>query len=219
MMTPFEKAVQYENAGEYGKALELLRQCLSEDGHDKGNLYFHCGWCLENDRSGDRSMAVRFYDQASGEAASVLVRVNGSFRAGWILLQEKDYGKAAAAFKQAISIAEQMYLDHDLYHQAAFWYAVCLEHLGQYIEAAVRYAAVQRLSASLAPESRYREIICHNQVGRYEAALRVCRSFPEHAPDGFDSNRYAELRELVKNEESLLLRCLSEDQSFTEESR
>jgi tetratricopeptide (TPR) repeat protein len=219
MTTLFEAALQHENAGEYEKALDYLRQCQSELSHDRGDLAFHIGWCLENDRDGDRAEVLRYYEQASGEASSVEVRVNGSFRAGWVLMRDKDYGKAAAAFKKAISIAEQMHLDHDLYHQTVFWYALCLEHLGQYLEAAQRYGAVQRLSASLAPEAGYRELLCHNQVGRYDESLRVCGTFPVQSPGGFDPRRYAELYELVKKEENLLQRCLAEDHAARGGSR
>ncbi len=219
MTTLFEAALQHENAGEYEKALDYLRQCQSEQGHDRGDLAFHIGWCLENDRDGDRAEVLRYYEQASGEASSVEVRVNGSFRAGWVLMRDKDYGKAAAAFKKAIFIAEQIHLDHDLYHQTVFWYALCLEHLGQYLEAAQRYGAVQRLSASLAPEAGYRELLCHNQVGRYDESLRVCGTFPVQAPGGFDPRRYAELYELVKKEENLLHQCLAEDHAAQGGSR
>jgi tetratricopeptide (TPR) repeat protein len=211
MTTLFEAALQHENAGEYAKALDYLRQCQYEQCHDGGDLAFHIGWCLENEREGDREEVLRYYERASSEASSVEVRVNGSFRAGWVLMQEKDYGKAAAAFKKAVSIAEQMHFDHDLYHQAVFWNALCLEHLGQYLEAAQRYGAVQRVSASLAPEAGYRELLCHNQVGRYDESLRVCGTFPVQSPSGFDPRRYAELYELVKKEEHLLHRCLDED--------
>jgi tetratricopeptide (TPR) repeat protein len=211
MTALFEAALQHENAGEFEKALAFLRLCQSEQGHDRGDLAFHVGWCLENDHDGDRAEVLRCYEQASREASSLEVRVNGSFRVGWILMQEKDYGKAAAAFKKAVSIAECSHRDHDLYHQAAFWCALCLEHLGQYLEAAQLYIAVQHLSASLAPEAGYREILCHNQVGRYDESLRVCGSFSAQSPGGFDTRRYAELYELVKKEEILLNRCLAED--------
>jgi tetratricopeptide (TPR) repeat protein len=211
MMTPYEKAVHYEHAGEYEKAFDLFRHCLSEDGHDKGTLNFHCGWCLENIRDGDRNRAVRFYEKASGEAESVLVRVNSSFRAGWIQLQDKEQEKAADAFRNAIDLSVQVNLDHELYHHAVFWYAMCLEHQGRYLEATHQYSVAQRLSATLAPESCYRMIVCCNQVGKFEDALKACGTFPVHVPAGYDPLRYAELAAVVRREETLLLRCLSAD--------
>jgi tetratricopeptide (TPR) repeat protein len=204
----FEAALQHENAGEYEKALEYLKQCQSEQSHDRGDLAFHIGWCLENDRDGDRAEVLRYYERAYSEASSPAVRVNGSFRAGLVLMQNGEYKKAAEAFKKAEDLAEQSHLDHDLCHHVLFWHAVCLEHLGQYLEAARCHGLVQRRSSVLAPESRYREIICHNQVGHFEEALRVCREFPKQGPASFDPQRYAELRNLAKKEAALLVRCL-----------
>jgi tetratricopeptide (TPR) repeat protein len=211
MTTLFEAALQHENASEYEKALDYLRQCQSEQSHDQGDLAFHIGWCLENDRDGDGAEVLRYYEQASSEASSLEVRVNGSFRAGWVLMQKSEYKKAAEAFKKAVDLAEQYHLDHDLCYHALFWLAVSLEHLGQFLEAARCHGLVQRRSSVLAPESRYREILCHNQVGRFEEALRVCREFPKQGPAGFDPHRYAELQGLAKKEEALLVRCLDEE--------
>jgi tetratricopeptide (TPR) repeat protein len=213
MTTLFEAALRHEKAGEYDKALDYLRQCQSELSHDRGDLAFHIGWCLENGRDGDGDEVLRYYEQAFSEASSPVVRVNGSFRAGWVLMQNNEYKKAADAFKKAEDLAEQSHLDHDLCHHVLFWHAVCLEHLGQYLEAARYHDLVQRRSSVLAPESRYREIVCHNQVGHFEEALRVCREFPKQGPAGFDPLRYALLRQQVKKEEVLLLSCIEENLS------
>jgi tetratricopeptide (TPR) repeat protein len=210
MMTLYEKAVQFENAGEFGKAFELLKLCLAGNGHDRGDLAFHMAWCLENDTNGDRSSALQYYEQAFAEARSLAVRVNSAFRSGWVLMQERDHERAEAAFRKAAALAERSHLDNELYHNALFWHAVCLENKGQYLDAVERYRLVQQLSPILAPESRYREILCHNQVGRYEEALALCRACSAQAPAGFDQRRYAELYDLAKKEEALLVRCLGE---------
>ena len=210
-MTPFEKAIQHENSGEYGKARELLEQCAASQCHDEGDLAFHLGWCLENDTNGDRAYVLRLYEQAFAQAPSPVVRVNSAFRSGWVLMQDRDHDRAEASFYKAIELAERMHLDHELYHYSLFWRAVCLENKGQYLKAIESHKLVQRLSLILSPESRYREIICHNQVGRYDAALGACRSFPAHVPDGFDSHRYAVLYDLVKKEEATLISCLGRD--------
>ncbi len=211
MMTPFEKAIHHENAGEYDKAAELLRQCLSERGHDEGEIYFYLGWCLEQDPKGDRAAVVSSYEQAAVKASEVLMRVNAFFRSGWVLLHEREYERAAGSFRRAVDLAARSSLRHDLVHQAIHWSAVCLEQTGQYLEAAACYARVQGLSPLLAPESSYREILCRNQVGQYAEALAVCRSFPGAAPEGFDAARYSELFAKVRQEEALLARCLAEE--------
>jgi tetratricopeptide (TPR) repeat protein len=214
MMTPFGKAIQLENAGEYGKARELLEQCAAVQCHDQGEVFFHIGWCLEQDPQGDRALVVSNYEQAAAKAPTGLTRVNAFFRAGWVLLHEGQYERAEDSFRHAVSLAEQHHPDHELYRQALFWHASCLENLGQYLDAAERHRLVQRLSPTLAPESHYREIICRNQVGRYEDALTLCRAYPAQAPANFDPRRYAELYDLVKTEESLLRRCVGEDQAI-----
>jgi len=211
MTTLFESALRHEIAGEYEKALDYLRQCQSELGHDRGDLAFHLGWCLENIAASDRALVLRYYEQATAESSSDITRVNGAFRAGWVLMQDRDHEKAEAAFRKAIDLAEQSHLNNELYHTALFWHAVCLENRGQYLDAAQRHRLVQQLAPLLAPESRYREIICHNQVGRYDEALAVCRTFPAQAPAGFDPRRFAELYDVTKKEEALLVQCLGED--------
>jgi len=218
-MTLYEKAVQYENAGEFGKAFELLRQCLSARCHDEGEIHFHLGWSLEQDPKGDRAAIVSSYEQAAVKAPAILMRVNAFFRAGWVLLHEREYARAAGSFRCAVDLAERSGLDHDLLPQALHWGAVCLEQTGQYLEAAAHYARVQGLSPLLAPESHYREILCHNQVGQYAEALAVCRSFPGAAPEGFDAARYSELLAQVRKEETLLVRCLAEESAVREDAR
>ena len=208
MTTLFDKAVEQEAAGEFNKALGFLEQCAATQCYDQGDVAFHLGWCLENIADGDRAIVLRYYEQAAAESSSVMTRINGSFRAGWVLMQDRDHERAEAAFRKAVELAERSHLDHELYHYALFWHAVCLENKGQYLDAAESHRLVQRLSPVLAPESRYREIICHSHVGRYEEALGVCRTYPALAPAGFDPRRYAELYDLAKKEEALLVRCL-----------
>ncbi len=198
-------------AGEFSKARELLEQCAAVQCHDQGDLAFHLGWCLENEPDGDRLIVLQHYENALAEATSLIVRVNSAFRSGWVLMQGRDHERAEASFRKAVELAERSHLDHELYYQALFWHAVCLENKGLYLDATQRHKLVQRLSPILAPESLYREIICHNQVGQYEEALMLCRSYLASAPAGFDPRRYVELCDLVRKEEVLLERCLGED--------
>jgi len=213
MKTLFAKAVEHEMAGEFSKARELLEQCAAVQCHDQGDLAFHLGWCLENEPDGDRLSALQHYEQAFAEAPALVTRVNSAFRIGWVLMQDRAHERAESAFRKAVELAERSHLDHQVYHYALFWYAVCLENRGQYLDAVERHRLVQRLSPVLAPESCYREIISHNQVGQYEEALMLCRSYPASAPEGFDPLRYAELYNLAKKEEALLVLCLAEGDS------
>ena len=217
MKSLFQTAVDCEAAGDFGKAYELLTQCLSDKSHDPGEIAFKCGRCLENGTDSDRERAIAYYMQAFEKAAEAVTKGQAAFRAGWLLLQRKNHAKAVEAFKKVIDLVEPFGRDENLRHHALFWYAVSLEHLGRYLEAGHCHDAVKHLSPGLSPESAYRKIICHNHVGNYEAALRECRSFPDQSPQGFDSRRYSELTELIKKEERLLLRCLAEGRSAGEE--
>jgi tetratricopeptide (TPR) repeat protein len=211
MKTLFETALGCEQAGEFDKARHFLEQCAVSECCDKGDLAFHLGWCLENTADSDRSLVLGYYEQAAEEASSDATRTNSLFRYGWVLMQNRNHEMAEVAFRKATDLAERSHLDDELYHTALFWHAVCLEYRGQYIAAAERHRKVRRLSPLLAPESCYREIICHNQVGRYDDALAVCRTFPAQAPAGVDHGRFAELYEAAKKEEALLVRCIDED--------
>jgi tetratricopeptide (TPR) repeat protein len=211
MMTLFTRAVELEKTGEFGKAREFLEQCAAVQCHDRGDVAFHLGWCLENEPDSDRIAVLQHYELAFAEAPALVTRVNSAFRSGWVLMQDRDYERAEVSFRKAVELAERSRLDGELHHHALFWHAVCLENKGQYLDAVQRHRLVKRLSPVLAPESRYREILCHNQVGRYEEALALCRAYPSLAPAGFDPRRYSELYDLAKKEEALLVRCLGGD--------
>lgn len=213
----FQAALDCEAAGEFRKAYELLTQCLSDTGRAPGEIAFHRGWCLENCADADRERAIGFYEQAAEKASDDALKSNACFRSGWLLLQQKEHGKAASSFKKVLDLARQAQIDSDLYHQTLFWYAVCLEHLGRYIEAAHCHDTVRQLSSKLSPESVYRKILCHNQVGNYEAAAAECRWFQRECPEGFSPSRFDQLAELIKKEELLLSRSLKESQPVGEE--
>ncbi len=61
------------------------------------------------------------------------------------------------------------------------------------------------------PESRLREIACLNQIGAYQEALLVCRSFEESPPKDFNRQRYHQLRVLAEQEHKMIEISLSDD--------
>ena len=203
----FDRAVWLEQSGAYSEAFELLEECLREEHPGTGEVLFHIGWCLEH-VSGGSGRAFQSYKDASNSLSPSATRVNCFFRMGWLLLHEKDYATAARMFRRAIDDAERIDLETNLYHNAVYWYAVALENQSLFLNALEGYRLVQRLSAQLNPEARYREMCCLNQVGLFEDALRVCQSFQEEPPAGFAVSRYAELRTLARTEATLLIRCL-----------
>lgn len=212
MNTLFEQALEAERGGRYSDAYRLFQHCLGELDSDPGDVYFHLGWCLEQIRVGDRQEALAYYQLAGELASTPECRINGMFRAAWLLMHEKRYAKAAAMFRLAVDGCEHQHLTTGMYHHAMYWNAVCLESLGLYLEALRWYRSVQKMSAQLDPESRYRQIVCLNQIGSYREALRVCMSFDDSPPAGFDEARYGDLRGSALRERSMLEALLSGDE-------
>ena len=206
----FDSAVMAEREGRYNEALQLFQRCLAEEDCEQGEILFHCGWCTEQEGSDVSGQALRYYELASAESHMPECKLNSFFRAGWLLMHQKEYAKAATVFRYGIDYGELSYHKNEIYNQSAFWYAVCLESLGWYIEAIKWYRLVRVLSPQLDPESRVRELTCLNQIGSYDEALTLCESFDAPPPGGFNVSRYQELRTVISRERNLLQQGLSE---------
>lgn len=209
-MSLYQQALQFEQEGDFARAFNLFYECLCAAEQDRGELLFHCGWCLEQDKERDVRQALSFYREAGEIAGNPVCRMNSLFRAGWLLMHQKEYAEAEEMYRQAVRTpvekgAEQLYI------HAAYWLAVCLEVQGRVLESLQWFRSVQQLSPQLSAEARYREICCLNRIGAYAEALEVCRRFDEPAPPGMDEMRYRELRELAKHERRILESCLTEE--------
>lgn len=209
----FDRALFAERDARYSEAIQLFRTCLAEGEHDGGEVLFHCGWCTEQG-SGNTRDALRYYEMASEEARVPECKLNSFFRSGWLLMHQKEYAQAATAFRRGIDFAELARHKSETYNQSAFWYAVCLESQGWYIDAIKWYRLVRTLSPQLDPESRFRELVCLNHVGSYPEAFSLCQSFDAPPPGGFPAERYSELRASIAREAELLQRCLACQSSF-----
>jgi tetratricopeptide (TPR) repeat protein len=209
--SPHEQALEAERLGQFGQAFRLFQESLEHGEHNDGDTYFHCGWCLEQDEGGDKQDALHFYQKAADLAHSPPCKMNSLFRAGWLLMQAKEYAKAATMFRCAIDYGEMADHRTEIYHDAVFWHAVCLESQGRYLDALKWYLLVQRLSPKLYPESRFRELVCLSQVGLYREAFQVCLAFDDPPPAGFENRRYDELRALVHRERENLSSCVSDN--------
>lgn len=207
----FEEALNLERQGAYARALEIFRELSSVAEVDRGDMLFHCGWCLENDPDGDREEALRYYQLAAETAVNPVVRMNSHFRAGWLLLHDRDYAAAAAAFHQAITLHEHHPVHEGIYQDAVYWYALSLEMQGMYLAAIRWYEKAREISPRLNPESRYRQILCLNRVGAFEEALALCHTFDHDPPKGFDIDRYRELCHLVAQERQMLETSLADN--------
>jgi tetratricopeptide (TPR) repeat protein len=211
-VTQYEKALELEASGVYNEAFVLFRNLLnSKNKKDRGDILFHCGWCLENSNNVDRRLAIDYYRQALETTSSLVCRMNSLFRSGWIRMGDKEYQEAVELYKRAIELHQSMDVHNGLYRDASYWFAVCMENMGHYLEALKWYRVVQKIAPLLDPESRFREINCLNRIGAYQEAMEVCRSFESEPPEGFDNNRYNELYSSAKQEQKMIEECLSDN--------
>ncbi len=208
----FEQALFAERQGRYIEALKMFEKCLAEEDCDEGDVLFHCGWCIEQQNTDNSNQALRYYELAAAQARMPECKLNSFFRAGWLLMQQKEYAKAATAFRHGIDYGDLSYHKNETYNQSAFWYAVCLESQGWYIDAIKWYRLVRMLSPQLDPESRFRELACLNHVGSYREAFNLCQTFGAPPPGGFPADRYRDLQAAIAKETEMLQRCFS-DQS------
>jgi len=205
----YDRALNAESNGKFAEALELFQLCITLPEYDEGDVLFHCGWCAEQVDRSDNERALRYYEHAAFRATAPECKLNSFFRAGWLLMQRKEHAKAAVHFMNAIDYAELSQQRDELYHNAMFWHAVCLEPLGRYIEAIEWHRLIRTLDPRLDPESRVREICCLNQIASYEEAFSLCETFDHPPPPAFSATRYLDLREVVSRERDILNRCLS----------
>ena len=217
-LTTFDRALHAERDARYNEALLLFRTCLAEAEYDEGEILFHCGWCTEQQDSSNSSDALRYYELAAAEARMPECKLNSFFRAGWLLMHQKEYAKAATVFRHGIDYGELSYYKNETYNQSAFWYAVCLESQGWYIDAIKWYRLVRMLSPQLDPESRFRELACLNHVGSYHEAFSLCQTFDAPPPGGFPADRYRELQKSVVMETEMLHQCFPDPSSFPKAS-
>ena len=205
-----ERALLLERSNRYSEAYLLFEDCLQTSDYDRGDLLFHLGWCIENGDTRNGVTAVELYQKAAEETLVPMIQMNALFRAGWLAMHAKDYSKAATLYKRAIECKETYGLETEIYPHAAYWYAVCAETTGKFLEALEWYARAQALSPILDPESRYRQIRCKTQIGAYIDALRLCMSFESPPTDGFSAERYSELQALAGQERKMIEATLAE---------
>ena len=214
-LSDYDQAGKHELQGEFSQALALYQKCLALEEYDKGDILFKCGWCVEQDKSVGTSAnaeALAYYQQAAEIARVPATKLNSLFRAGWLLMQDKQWLEAGQYLKRAMEYAEHRDLKTRMYEHALYWYAVCLEAQGHFLEAIQWYRLAQEIAPELKLESCVREICCLDHIGHYQEALNVCLTFASLPSEGCDARRYNELFSLVQHKKNILQECLS--QSF-----
>lgn len=209
MSVTYESALKLESEKQFEQAFHQFEKLLFSTNVDRGDVLFHCGWCLENAPELDSKLAVFCYQEAAEVAAIALCRMNSSFRAGWLLMHEKNYREADKWFSNAIAIQCKTPVSELIYTDSLYWLAVCKESQQRYFDALDSYREVAEIAPQMAPESWYRQIQCLNKIGNFEQALEVCSFFAQSPPQGFDHNRYRDLQKLVATEREWLTECLT----------
>lgn len=207
----YQQALQYEREKDFTRAFNLFNECLEKQEYDRGDLLFHCGWCLEQEKNRDIRQALSFYCEAAEVSENITCKMNSLFRAGWLLMHEKEYHNAEKYYLRAVRLGDDNAVRDDIYRNSLYWLAVSQEAQGQYLQALRWHRVVQSIASALNPESRFREIHCLNQIGSYAEALDVCKTFEKPPSAGFDKIRYQELRTLARRERQILETCLSEE--------
>lgn len=184
----------------------MRQQRIKNSQVDKADLYFHLAWCSEQEDSSNTEQTIDYYKQCIENTESSALAGNANFRIAWVLMHNNDYQNAQIYFHDAIHCLEQE--QNNIYFDAIYWYAVCLERHGRYLEALKYYQSLDN-QPELMFESFYRQIICCNHVGDFEAALQICdRFFTKNMAEIVDKNRYAELEKMVQTEKDSLVNLL-----------
>lgn len=210
--TQLRRAMVLEHEGRFAEARQLFEECVDDPTFDAGDLFFHCGWCAENEQK--PAEALVFYERAAELTHIPGCKLNSFFRAGWVLMHEDEASAAADRFRFAIDYGELVDLKNETYRHSVYWFAHCLALQARYLEALKWYRSVQGLAPQLDPESRLRQLFCLVQTGQYEEALNLCRTFDAPAPEGFDDLRYEGLRAEVCKERRTLETSLTPPPSF-----
>lgn len=207
----YENALKLERDGQFDLALAQFKQLMSSSDFDHGDILFHCGWSIEQKAEKDDNEALHYYQEAFKIVKNRNTRMNSAFRSGWLFMHQKNFSLSADWFKKAIDQYIAGEADAVIYHDALYWYSVSLEAQGLYLEAIIWHHVVQKESLRLNPESRFREIYCLNQIGAFEDAMKLCKSFKGPLPQKFDNKRYLELQGLAKQEYKFIEACLSDN--------
>ncbi|HMU43353.1 MAG TPA: hypothetical protein PKA80_08640 [Ignavibacteriaceae bacterium] len=200
----YTSALELEEKKFFAQAYENFQKCLMQDIGCRAEVLFHSGWCLEQQFGNSSEEALIYYLEGAETGSENSCAMNCSFRAGWILMHLKNFNKASINFSNSRRIGIEHRLINNIFADATYWLAICLEAQNHYLEALKLYKELETYSFAIAPESKWREINCLNQIGFYDEALKTCNSFYSVKPEGFDELRFSELRQKVQREKEIL---------------
>ena len=206
-LSKYELACRFEESGFYKVAFSMFRECLVEKKYEQGVIMFKCGWCLEHTEDAYKNLTIAYYLGAGKNASDADCRMNGFFRAGWLLMHLNKNTEVIEAYSKSIGVGHAEGIYNSIYSEALYWCAVCLERESRILDAIELYRTVTIISPRLKPESLYREIYCNISIGRYNEAIQLSKEFGFEPPAEFSIARYNELKEIVQKEQTTLTAC------------
>jgi len=167
---PWQCALRAQEAGEYAAAARHFAACVPDDVHERAEIEFRVGWCLE--LAGQQSGAIEHYERVAAAAHAPAFAIEALFRLAWLALQANEFDRARPSLERALAIAAQSAIANPTVAHARYWHALCLENDGRLIDAAARYAAIAvEADSDLWHEAAYRRLVCLSQIGDFEGAL------------------------------------------------
>jgi len=203
-------ALELEEKKMFSSAYEMFQQCLKQGTADIGDVLFHCGWCFEMQYGSESEEALIYYSEGIEVSDENICKMNCCFRSGWILMHLKNYPKAVENFIQSRTIGLQNQMINSIYYDASYWLAICLEAQAYYLDALKLHREIQTSENINSIESKWREICCLNQIGRYDLALQACNDFYSMNSNKINKIRFIELSSLVDREKKILFQIIND---------
>jgi tetratricopeptide (TPR) repeat protein len=204
---PWAAACAAQQAGRFLAAAEAYLACAPDPLRGRAPALFSAAWCHELARQPDAAIAL--YRQALEHAREPALRVESLFRLGWIAIEAGDMRDAGPHLAELLELAATHALAGATIDHARYWHAVCLEHDGQLIEAAQRYAPiVAQGDPDLWLEAAYRRLQCLSQVGDLRGAAAAAATLLGQAHPVRDPARLQALSVLASDEATQIARAL-----------
>ncbi len=201
-------AVAAQQAGHYLAAAAAYLACPPDPLRGRSPALFNAAWCLE--LAQQPTSAEPLYRQLMAQPAEPFLRIETLFRLGWIAIEAHDMQAGREHLSALLDLADRSACAGATVEHARYWHAVCLEHDGQLVEAAARYAPiVEEGNADLWHEAAYRRLLCLSQVGDLRGAAGAAAALLERSVPVRDTIRLQALRTLARDEAAQIARAVA----------
>jgi hypothetical protein len=204
----WQRAVAEQHAGNYLTAAAAYLACAPETSAAHAQTLFNAAWCHELARQPQAAEAL--YRQALTRPSAPSLRVETLFRLGWIAIEARGMAAGREHLSALLDLADQHALAGPTVEHAGYWHAVCLEHDGELVEAAARYAPIaEHGNADLWHEAAYRRLLCLSQVGDLRGAAAAAAALLDSTHPVRGPARLQALRGLARDEAAQIARAVA----------